>query len=117
MYVLSVVLKNIIPVDEYDINLTLHVAIVILIDPILSKSHTSIAQKLLEHFVPTFGELYGNKHIVYNVHSLDHLVDDVNKLGSLDNFSAFHFESYMYKIERMITGNKHCLIQLCNRLE
>lgn len=36
----------------------------------------------------------------HNVHIISHLADDVKKFGTLDNFSAFLFESYMQPLKK-----------------
>lgn len=51
--------------------------------------------------------------IVYNVHCLTHLVDDVHAYGTLDEFSSFQFKSFMYQIKRLL----HPLAELSNRIE
>lgn len=56
-------------------------------------------------------------HLVYNVHSLIHLVDDVKLYGPLDSFSAFPFESYMSKVKKMIRRNNNALPQIFNRIQ
>lgn len=117
LYILPVAVKDIVAHDVYENMLVLHVAMMILVDPCLCKSHSSVAQELLEYFVKSFGEIYGSDQLVYNVHSLLHMVDDVNLYGSLDNYSAFPFESYMYKIKKMMRKNNDCLSQISNRIE
>lgn len=117
VYTLPVVLKNVLPLDKYNHLLTLHVAILILIDPFLCKSQADTAQTLLEHFVTTFSEIYGSHHVVYNVHSLTHMVEDVKLYGCLDNYSAFPFESHMSVIKRKLHKNNQQLAQICNRIE
>ncbi|VDQ16336.1 unnamed protein product, partial [Trichobilharzia regenti] len=47
---------------------------------------------------------FGNGHIVYNIHSLKHRADNVELHEPLEEFSAFHFESYMRKIRQPV----HC---------
>lgn len=117
VYSLPVATYSILPNDKYQNMLTLHVAMLILIDPTLAKTHADVAQELLEHFVKSFSMIYGAHHVVYNVHSLLHIVDDVKRFGCLDNYSAFPFESYMSKIKRMLTNHKHSLAQVCNRVD
>lgn len=102
VYVLPVVTKGILTGDKYQHLLLLHVAIVILVDPQLCKTQADLAHCLLEHFVRNFSNIYGSQHIVYNVHSLLHMVDDVKLYGNLDEYSAFPFESYMSKIKSML---------------
>jgi len=41
--------------------------------------------------VDKFGEIYGRRHVVYNVHSLNHLASDAQRYGVLDNFSCFEY--------------------------
>lgn len=72
---------------------------------------------MIEHFVQTFSDIYGSHHVVYNVHSLTHIVEDVKLYGCLDNYSAFPFESHMYQIKRKLNKNNHKLAQICNRIE
>lgn len=117
LYVLPVVTCGILPVEQYRHLLNLHVAVVILADPTLARTHADVAQKLLEHFVRSFSSIYGSHHVVYNVHSLVHIVDDVKLFGCLDNYSAFPFESHMSTLKRMLKNNKHPLAELSNRLE
>lgn len=117
VYILPVATHGILPNDKYQHMLILHVAMLILIDPNLAKTHADVAQELLEHFVKSFSAIYGAHHVVYNVHSLLHIVDDVKKFGCLDNYSAFPFESYMSHIKRMLKNHKHSLAQVCNRVE
>lgn len=49
--------------------------------------HADVPHKMLKEFVTKFGELYGMDHLVYNVHSLVHIV--VKEYGALDTYSAF----------------------------
>lgn len=117
LYILPIVTKNILPIDEYHTILVLHVSLTILSDPVLCVSHASVAQSLLEEFVRLFGEVYGADHLVYNVHSLLHIVDDVKMYGPIDSYSAFPFESFMYKVKRMVHKKNQSLAQICNRVE
>ncbi|KAL4710986.1 hypothetical protein ACJJTC_017951 [Scirpophaga incertulas] len=54
--------------------------------------------------------------LVYNVHVLIHLQDDVNLLGQLDNFSAFPFENYLGQLKRLVKSPVNSLTQICRRL-
>ncbi|KAK0155406.1 hypothetical protein N1851_002204 [Merluccius polli] len=51
--------------------------------------HWQYADTLLRMFVTHFGQLYGKEALVYNVHSLVHLAQDVRQHGCLNNISAF----------------------------
>lgn len=110
------VLKDVLCKEKYEHFLLFHVAILICSDEILCKTYTDIAQQCLVSFIENFAEIYGAYHLVYNVHSLLHLVEDVKKFGALDNYSAFPFESYMYKVKNILHKNNQPLEQLCNRI-
>lgn len=83
----------------------------------MCRTHADVAQKLLENFVVNFGKIYGYQHLVLNVHSLMHIVDDVKNYGNLDDYSAFVFESFMYVIKRCLYKHNDSLAELSNRIE
>lgn len=58
------------------------------------------ANGLLRTFVNNAAVLYGRDMMVYNVHGLIHLADDVRRFGCLDNFSAFPFENSLMSIKK-----------------
>lgn len=51
-------------------------------------------------------------YISHNVHSLIHLVQDVERFGSLDNFSAFKYENYMQTLKKYIRKAERPLQQV-----
>ncbi|VDP64800.1 unnamed protein product [Schistosoma curassoni] len=71
----------------------------LLAHPKLHKSVVETAKIDLLNFLNEYEWCYGCENIVYNVHSLQHLPDDVRAHGPLDSFSAFPFESYMRQIK------------------
>lgn len=109
-------LKNIIPEDQYNHFISLHISITILCHPELYKTKNTIAKKLLENFVTRFGEIYGMEHLIYNVHGLIHLSDECLHFGTLDSFSAFPFESYMQDLKKLLYKNNQPLSQISNRI-
>lgn len=60
--------------------------------------------------------LYGPEFLVYNVHCLYHLCDDVNRFGSPELFSTFKFENYLGFLKTKIRARGHVIRQLINRL-
>lgn len=56
-----------------------------------------------------------NHILSHNVHIIQHLADDVKKYGSLNNFSAFEFESYMQPMKKKIRTGVKPLQQLIRR--
>lgn len=111
------VLKGILPIDLYNHFLLLHVAIRILCDKDICISHNELANEMLREFVFEMEHLYGLEHIIYNIHSLIHLANDVKVFGNLDNFSAFVFESSLYKLKNLLHKTPQPLAQIANRIE
>lgn len=78
----------------------LYFAISILACPNLCVIFCDFVKTLLMSFVEHFGQLYGRENLVYNVHGLIHLSDDVKELGQcLTNISGFPYENYFWKNE------------------
>lgn len=101
----------------YEHFMLLHWAISILV----SKKHITnlkleLPKTLLDMFVNHCKKMYGIEFLVYNVHVLCHLCDDVNIYGPLDEISAFPFENYLGKLKSLIHGQNNPLQQICNRL-
>lgn len=102
LYSGAVTLFHILPAHLYNHFKLLFVSIFSLSSRLLSSSHCDYACQLFRLFVSQFGELYGQNMLVYNVHNLIHLSDDVKRFGSLDDFSAFAFESYLGEMKRKL---------------
>lgn len=116
LYSGPVIFKNALPIKLYEHFLLLHVAISILCSEKLCHQKSEIAKLLLRKFVEQIGELYGTEELTYNVHALLHLEDDVKIYGPLDRYSCFSFESFNYKLKRMIKLNNVELPQISNRI-
>ena len=89
------------PVPEQIINmvLLLHCAIRVLVDveKVKDPKQLEFAQKCLDAFLTyTSAQVLGPDFVVYNVHSLTHLVEEVKNQGGkpLEAFSAFFGENY-----------------------
>jgi len=96
-----VILKDIITDDCYKNFKALSIAMTILLSP----HHVSLKQyahDLLEYFVKSFEQIYGQMYMAPNIHGLLHLVDDYDRFGPLDNCSTFSFENYMKVLKSMI---------------
>lgn len=117
LYLGPVVLKDILNTDMYNNFLTLHVAISILLNQASCKKnyYLQYAENLLKHFVQSFVTLYGTAHASHNIHNLLHLVADVRKFGTLDNFSCFRFENHMSAIKKLLRKGDKPLQQLSRR--
>ncbi|KAF7260929.1 hypothetical protein EG68_03267 [Paragonimus skrjabini miyazakii] len=56
----------------------------------LANHYLSFAGKVLLKKVDQFGALYGMKGMVFNIHSLTPLCEDLRRSGPLDGFQIFH---------------------------
>jgi len=81
----------------------------------LYRDNMDTAQELLEHFVETYGDHYGDESISYCVHSLLHVVDDVRRFGKLDDYSGFKFENELQVVRNSIKGFSKPLQQMIRR--
>ena len=105
LYVGPVVLKGEIAEKSYqNFMLLLHSNFFVVL-----KALCDFVKCLLLAFVDHFEKLLGNSNLVYNVHALIHLVNDVKKFGSLVDFSSFPYECFLYKLKRLIWSPKHAL--------
>jgi hypothetical protein len=114
LYTGPIAFKDFLRKDLYNNFLTIHVAIRILCCSQFQHL-MNYAQELLEYFVTTFILLYGVENVSHNVHELIHLVQDANKFGALDNFSAFKYENYMQTLKRLLKKHDKHLEQIIRR--
>ena len=75
----------------------------------------STCRHLLREFVRQGIELYSEKFVVYNTHSLLHVPDDYERFGPLDESSAYKYESFLGRLKRMVTANFKPMIQIINK--
>ncbi len=107
LYTGPTVLHGIVSDEVYDNFMLLSVGIRLLASSTFNKTCIEYAHNLLTTFVNQSAVLYGADFVVYNVHGLVHLADDVKKHGSLDSFSAFPFENYLKAVKKSV--RKACL--------
>ncbi len=74
------------------------------------------AHHVLGMFISSVKNYYGEDSLVYNMHSLIHLSEDVKNLGPLDSFSAFKYENFRGSLKRMLQKGGNPLQQLCKRV-
>lgn len=115
LYTGPVVLCNKLPSNLYSHFLLLSCSIRIMLSPAACFLYSDYAGELLKIFVKNFSTLYESE-IVYNVHSLVHLSDDVKKYGTLDNVSAFPFENFLGSLKKMVHKPQYPIQQVFRRL-
>lgn len=118
LYIGPVVLFGILPKINYNHFLKLHVATLVLVNPVLCKIefYLNLSERLLKEFVIDFEHLYVRQFVSYNVHNLLHIVDEVRRFGRLDLFSAFRFENFIGKIKKLVKSGNKPLEQIARRL-
>jgi hypothetical protein len=70
------------------------------------QKYFNVAKQCLEYFVIHVSHLYGRDFVVYNVHNLLHLCDDVERFGCINEFSCFPFENYLGLLKNKINSKK-----------
>lgn len=116
MYVGPIVLKDNIDIAVYEHFLLFHVGISILVsDKHISEFSLKYVKKILT-FIQHSENIYGRQFLIYNVHLLSHLTDDVDIFGPLDEFSTFPFENYLGKLKTYVKSPTNPLQQIFRRL-
>lgn len=112
-----VVLKDFVGPELYKHFLQLFTAIRLVAYPSTHLLFADFAERLIESFVGNYGNIYDPKELVYNIHALLHIVEDVRLYGPLYSFSAYRFENHMREINKHINKTNLILQQLSKRLE
>jgi len=116
LYLGFVALIDVLPPALYDHFVYFAIAMYILFHPRLATRYLGYASECLDFFVRGCSVLYGDSFVVYNVHNLIHLADDVRRFGDLNVVSAFPFENAYQIFNRLLHGLKDPVVQLLNRL-
>lgn len=119
LYTGPVVLKDILPDDQYHHFLCLTVGMSILLesDPEQREAYLQYSRNVLHFFVENSAEFYGNTFCVHNIHSLLHLHEDVEDFKcSLNDISAFPFENHLQSIKRMVRNAQNPIAQVTKRI-
>jgi hypothetical protein len=112
-----VVLRKTIPSDLYDNFLLLHCAITILCDAEMCSLNNQTASSLLNSFIDSSREIYGDEFVVSIIHALEHLPAAVKQQQApLDKFSTFAFESLMTPIRNFLNTTRAPLSQIHRRV-
>lgn len=112
-----ILLKQILPVNEYEHFLLLFCAIRLLSHPETAIENADYAESLLSTYVDQFAQIYDLSLVNYNVHNLLHIADCVRKYGNLNQFSAYIFENFLFKLKKLIRSPSNIITQIVNRQE
>lgn len=116
LYTGPIVLKGCVSEPVYANFMVLHVALRILSTKKWYRTRNLYAHRLLLLFVKVCRILYGAQFISYNIHNILHLALDALMFGSLEEFSAFVFESYQKVFKNLIRAPNRPLQQVVKRL-
>ena len=116
LYTGLVAFRGIVADEIYSHFILLSLAVRCLVSCQLCESYADYANKLLVMFVEYASQLYGPEFVVYNVHCLTHLSDDVKRFGPLDNISCFPFENYLKRLKKMVRSSHLPFQQIVSRL-
>lgn len=111
LYLAPLVLKDFLPVSLYNHFAHFHFAIYALsLDnyrPYLDNARAAMTQ-----FINDIPEKLNISEMVYNTHIMSHLADFADRLGPLDFWSAFPFESHFHHLKRKILSPSNISSQL-----
>ena len=116
MYTGPVVLKYVLPNALYKHFMCFSIAVCILYNEKLVSKHSGYARELLLAFIEKSKEIYGEKFLTYNVHSLCHMADIAQRYRCLENCTAYAFENNMAKMKRWVRGTGKPIVQIAHRL-
>ena len=117
LYTGLIILREVLPADKYANYLKFFVAMRYLLSPSPTDSQIEYSNLLLRKYVHDFAKLFGIRHLVFNFHCLIHLADDAKYFKtSINNISAFPFESFLGKIKRLVRGSQKPLAQITRRI-
>lgn len=116
LYTGPILFCKILPDRYYKHFLLLHFATYILINENLSHLYEN-ASACLQKFLFLLKELFTSSAYTYNAHCLTHIVDFVKMYGSLDKFSSFPYENFLFLLKKRIKSGSHISAQSVNALQ
>ena len=116
LYTGPITLHGKLPQSMYQNFMQLSVGMFLLLSPTLCSHYCDYAHDLLVAVVNNFAKIYGKEMVVYNVHGLTHLAEQVKVYGPLDNISSFAFENFLGRLKKMIRKPNQPLQQAVRRL-
>ena len=109
-----VILYGVLPLRYFQHMLLVSHGVFLLTKLSISQSELNKAHASLTKFVKGFQELYGNVHMTYNVHQLNHLTQTVIDWGPLSVYSTYGFEGFNLVLMRLFHGTQAVPTQIAN---
>lgn len=117
LYVGMVVLKDVLPKDEYD-HFLLYSCAVRICSCKLYKDLVPIAEKMFQTYIRKYISLYGEQSITSNVHLLAHVCEDMRH-SNVDNvmeLSTYRYEDCLGHLKDKLKHGNNPLEQVCRRI-
>lgn len=108
-------LSDLLPLKYMEHIMVLSSSIFQLLEIKISRNTITTCEKQLDRFVREFEQLYGTKHMVYNVHLTTHLAQTVRNLGALWNSSLYPYENGNGMLIGFQTSKNHPVLQVSNK--
>lgn len=113
LYCGPLILKNNLSEDRYKHFILFHCASFIFSSELFAKKYCLDAKDALQKFITLCPKVYDMFFVVYNVHSLLHIHEDVKKFGPMETYP---FESYLGQLKNRVRGKYLPLQQIAKRL-
>uniref|UniRef100_A0A182YR96 Uncharacterized protein n=1 Tax=Anopheles stephensi TaxID=30069 RepID=A0A182YR96_ANOST len=78
--------------------------------------HWPVAKIMLDEFVRQSAKYYGRSNLISNVYNIQHIAEEVFKLGPLDSFSAYEFENNLRFVKQCEKSGTKTIEQVAGRL-
>ena len=88
-----VIFRGALPKRYYDHLLQLVIILHIAESRTLEQSDIDLVARLSRNFLVNFSKLYGDRHCVQVIHSVEHIAATLRDFGPLPNFTTFQFEN------------------------
>lgn len=117
LYTGVVLLRNSVGPNLYQHFLLLSNSIRFLSSTLTCEVNDNIIEQMLNKFVTDYPSIYDPKHLVYCVHVLLHLQEDVRRYGPIGSYSAYRFENHQRELKKHVKNPTKILQQMNNRIE
>ncbi|CAF1090034.1 unnamed protein product [Brachionus calyciflorus] len=108
------ILRGFMDLNQYMHLINLVVAVENLLKKDLNISDLNNIETLFRDFVRDMANIYGPKSMLSGVHELLHIVDDVKKIGNLNEFNCFPFENFNRESLNLVNSKNPVAVELIN---
>ncbi|KAK3928352.1 Valine--tRNA ligase [Frankliniella fusca] len=117
LYDSMLVFKDLIDENIYNHFMLFQCAVYILSRPDLLETKLHDSREFLKVFIEHSAVIYGERFVIYNVHSLIHLPEECEIGGVVEDFSAFKFENALKSLKDSLRSGFKPLQQVAKKAE